>query len=466
MLCKVAFLSAQNAPILSDYFTLIFGKQTYLFCYFSQKVAIFARKCSTIVLQKMPTFKAEVYEHHRRGDGTYNIKIRVTHNRKKRYLATPWYVTREDLTRGFKLKNTRYIDATDELIKRYRTTCNALGETLLSLDVDKVVELIKIRADEVFKLDVIAYTRSHIKQLEDEGNPGNALGYKTMLRSLTRYIGRDSLDIGEITVSFLNGWIKWIAENRRGGSTAFCRSQGVYLAKLSAIYNRAKREYNDEEGGLIRIPHSPFKRVELPKMPPTKKRALSVEQLRTFAKMPYLRWKNAVLAKDVFFLSLFLLGTNAADLFTATKYSRGRLTYNRQKTYRRREDAAEISIKIEDEARSLFEKYRDETGERVFKFYKLFPSGDAFNSALSFGMRKIGQALGYDGLTFYAARHSWATIAVNDAAVDKYTVHSALNHVDAQTKITDVYIKKSWVTIDKANRRVLDLLKLEFPQKI
>ena len=154
-------------------------------------------------------------------------------------------------------------------------------------------------------------------------------------------------------------------------------------------------------------------------MPAAQKRALSVEQLRKFAKMPYLGLKNADLAKDVFFLSFFLLGTNAADLFTATKYKNGRLTYNRQKTRRRREDNAEISIKVEDEARALFDKYRDEDGERVFKFYKMYQTIDAFNSALSFGMRRIGKELGFERLTFYAARHSWATIAVNEAEVDK-----------------------------------------------
>jgi hypothetical protein len=31
----------------------------------------------------MTTFKAEIYAHQKRADGTYNIKIRVTHNRKK-----------------------------------------------------------------------------------------------------------------------------------------------------------------------------------------------------------------------------------------------------------------------------------------------------------------------------------------------------------------------------------------------
>lgn len=52
----------------------------------------------------MATFKAEVYAHQKKADGTYNIKIRVTQNQRKRYLATPWYVTKDDLTRSLKLK--------------------------------------------------------------------------------------------------------------------------------------------------------------------------------------------------------------------------------------------------------------------------------------------------------------------------------------------------------------------------
>jgi hypothetical protein len=45
----------------------------------------------------MATFKAEVYAHQKKKDGTYNIKIRVTHNQQKRYLATPYYVTKDDV---------------------------------------------------------------------------------------------------------------------------------------------------------------------------------------------------------------------------------------------------------------------------------------------------------------------------------------------------------------------------------
>ena len=76
-------------------------------------------------------------------------------------------------------------------------------------------------------------------------------------------------------------------------------------------------------------------------------------------------------------------------------------------------------------------------------------------------MKKIEKLIKVDDLEFYAARHSWATIARNDADVDKYTVHTALNHVSEDMKAIDIYIKKSWDPIDRANRKVLDLVKLE-----
>lgn len=58
-------------------------------------------------------------------------------------------------------------------------------------------------------------------------------------------------------------------------------------------------------------------------------------------------------------------------------------------------------------------------------------------------------------MEFYAARHSWATIAVNKVKIDKYTVHAALNHIDESMKVTDIYIKRDFVAENKANQKVL-----------
>lgn len=65
---------------------------------------------------------------------------------------------------------------------------------------------------------------------------------------------------------------------------------------------------------------------------------------------------------------------------------------------------------------------------------------------------------------FYISRHSWATIALNDAGVDKYTVHTSLNHVDDSMRVTDIYIKKSWDPIDQANRKVINLVNINISE--
>ena len=90
---------------------------------------------------------------------------------------------------------------------------------------------------------------------------------------------------------------------------------------------------------------------------------------------------------------------------------------------------------MEPEIQPLVDKYRDPTGKRVFKFYKLYSSMDTFSAAMNKGLKKIGNRLEIEDLEFYAARHSWATIAVNDAGVDKYTVHQSLNHTDERGRI-------------------------------
>lgn len=410
----------------------------------------------------MATFKAEVYAHQRRSDGTYNIKIRVTQNQRKKYLSTVWYVTKDDLTRSLKLKNQKYIDLTNDLIRKYRGKCDRVGERLKSMTVEEVVDIITRDQNERFELDIVAYALREIGRMEDSGHTGNAYSYKAAIRSLVKFVGREKVMISEITVKFLNDWIAWIGKQP---SVTRGYAQHSYLNRLRAIHNRAKREFNDEDAGVIRIPNSPFSHIDFPRPPETRKRSLSIEQIQAIARLDYLAEKKYGInrfniAKDMFLLSFCLVGMNAIDLYNCTDCKNGRITYNRTKTKNRRMDKAEISIKIEPEIQSLVDKYRDPSGERVFRFYRMYSSIGVLNAIINKGLKKIGKLIGVDDLEFYAARHSWATIAINDAEVDKYTVHTALNHVDESMKITDIYIRKSWDPIDKANRKVLDIVRL------
>jgi integrase len=62
-------------------------------------------------------------------------------------------------------------------------------------------------------------------------------------------------------------------------------------------------------------------------------------------------------------------------------------------------------------------------------------------------------------ITTYYARHSWATIAYNDCKISEDDISLSLGHKDPSKKVTDIYLNKSLKIIDKANRKVLDLMK-------
>lgn len=408
----------------------------------------------------MATFKAEIQAHQPRKDGTYNVKIRVTHNRRKKYLPTQYYIGKGDLTRSGKIKNQIVLDGVERLIREWRERCNAVGEGITHLSVEQVVEIIKRGDEGDWSLDFIAYGRGCADEMGREGRRSRGAAFSTALNRLAQFVGRESLPIQDVTATLLNAFVRHVLATPRKSDARRGRVVAAqsYISTLRAIYNRAKREFNDEEAGFVPIPFDPFRRVELPNIDAPKKRAITADELRAIAALPDEPRSNSMrnLARDMFLLSFGLMGMNAADIYAATDYKEGRIEYERQKTHAQRADNAFISIKVEPEVAAIIEKYRDPSGSHVFDLHSRYYAVMGFNSALSRGMRAIGEALGIEGLQFYAARHTWATLAVNEVGVDKYTVHGCLNHVDPTMAITDVYIKKDWRVNDRANRAVLD----------
>ena len=428
-----------------------------------RSVTIVLHTQTKTTLNKMATFKALVLSHQKRRDGTYNVKIRVTHNRKHKYIPTAIYAGKDDLTKSLKIKNYLILDATDEIIKVYRTRCTQIGAALGECSVEKLCAFLEEGAkQEEWKINFFEYAEKIISKAKAKTTQNN---YRGALMWLERYAGANVL-LSDINKKFLQGLLAFIENNKTnarrsvtGDTIAPC-----VFSKLGAIYRAARKEFNDEELEIIRLPFDPFTKIEIKKPPQPEKRAISAEKMRAVAMIEKgeRTKKNIALARDAFLLSFGLLGANLVDMYnwTADQYKDGRITYKRQKTRGRRADGALISIKVEPELEPLMEKYADPKGEFVFNFARLSSSIEAFHIKIVTAIKEIGRLIGEPNLTFYAARHSWATIALNDAGVDKYTVHEGLNHAGGEMAITDVYIKKDWTRLDKANRAVLDFVQL------
>ena len=386
----------------------------------------------------------------------------MTHHAVIRRISTHLFVTDEDITRGKKIKNISVLEKCEDLIKKCRRKCMDLGYELNGMNADELAEAIKehLKGGDRFRLDFLQYMTD--KAAEMKKSTGDT--YRVTVNSIKRFIKRDTLDVAEINADFLRKYESFLEEepsmrgnNRKEGTgeekSKKGRALSAYLTCIRAMHNRAKLEYNDEDRGVIRIPSSPFSRFSIKPQPQTRKRALSVETIQKIIDLPY-RGGRFDLAKDCFILSFALAGMNSADLYAAEKAKGKVITYQRQKTASRRGDGAEMKIRIEGAISMLTEKYAGK--QKMFNFSEIYVSHVGFGKALDKGIKQIGEELGLEDLTFYAARHSWATVARSSAVgADKYTVHEALNHSDGKMKITDIYIDKDWSVIWKVNRKVL-----------
>lgn len=425
------------------------------------------------------SFKAVVFAHHKKADGTYNVKVRVTHNRVRRQLPTNVWVRKEDLTRGFKVKSQDVLDKLKVLIDEYYSILGTLPvERSSAMSIDELLEYIGNyhERQQRFELDFIAFGRQCVKETLAEGREGSAKGYDTALNALVRFLHTDSLPIEQLTSKLLADFKQFIEKEpvqnfkpkkgkqipQKGG-----RATSLYLGYLRVLHNKAKDKYNDEEAGIIRIPNSPFKKTKVPKQPNTRKRSIKLEQLQAIMQVGDGATKDSrlTLARDIFLLSFGLIGMNSVDLYRCNEYKDGRITYKRSKTKDRREDDAEISINVEPCVKPLVEHYRDKTGKRVFNFYQRYSSHTTFNAAINKGLKLIGGMDGVkeDDLEFYAARHTWATLARNKASIDKETIHEALNHVDDNMRVTDIYIDKDYSQQDAANKKLLEIVQFRSP---
>lgn len=416
----------------------------------------------------MLTIKAEIKKSELKVDGTYNVKIRFTLDRKVKRLSTNLFITSKDLTKSLKFKEDTSIKrAIDGLVLYYREQCFKLQLDQNHYSLDEIIEFLNGEQEKQQTIDFIKFSREWIASTTIKGAPN----YTTAINALVRFVGKEELDINLITLDFLESFKAFLNKEReirtkrlmqQGKRIPSNRSLSLYLISIKKLFNEAKKKYNKKEKNLILIPNSPFMELEIPKQEATRKRAISADIIKKLWKLPYKDMKKGYkstcrynLAKDCFILSFCLMGINSADLYNATEMEGNTIVYNRTKTKDRRLDKAQMKVDIPRLVLPLVEKYKDKTGKRLFNFYQYYADEKGFNKAINYGLKEIGTILEIDDLEYYAARHSWATIALNKVGIDKYIVHAALNHIDDAMKVTDIYIERNFVNENKANAKVV-----------
>ena len=414
----------------------------------------------------MITFKA-IPSRYKRRDGLRAVSIRVTYDGRVRWLPTTIMCAAADLTRGGNIKSPDIIAKCNELTDRLRREAASLSPyDLEGRDVDWVMKTLteRMRAQD-FRLDFFRWADTFLQSKTS----GNRAKYETALNAFARYLGRREIDINEITHAML---VQFADAADSGCKLAYSRKKGIvqtdkprtgkisphYLAHLSHIYDGAKDRYNDEDGGAVVIPRSPFRKLDMtPPKPTTGQRPLDVEVIQAMIDTPLGHPCRAAL--DVFLASLLLMGANAADLWDAPPQKGQKWVYFRTKTRNRRADHSRIECAIMPQLRPILGRLGAGTSASVWLpiFHAMGSTASIAGQTVNRRLRQWADGCGKNPFTLYAARHSFATLA-RRCGVEKATVEDALGHV-GEFKMADIYAERDWSLAEDALRKVAALFR-------
>lgn len=417
----------------------------------------------------MPSLKPIIVPGSRRKDGTFLVYIRVYHAGASRRLPTSLVCTPADLTRSGRIKNADLLAKADELVRRMRGTLADVSPfDLEDRDVDWIVARIRRGMQGDFRLDFFAFADGYLTSK----TATTRRAYTGALGALERYLGIRRLDINDITKSMLQDFADSVeaepkmhydrkthrmvptdkAKVARGASSR-------HLAKLAHIFEAAKARYNDEDSGRIPIPRSPFAGIQKTYPPSNGQRNLGPEVMQRLifcAFRPVCGTFAELRAVRLFVLSFALCGANLADMWEARAGVGAEWRYNRKKTRDRRADRAEMRVQVPAEAVALVDGLQDgPAGWWLPELHQLARTTDTATGKINASLKRWAEREGVEPFTFYAARHTWASLA-RRAGVEKATIDDALGH-RGDFDVTDIYAERAWNLIDEAQRRVLDL---------
>lgn len=397
-------------------------------------------------------------------DGTANLKFSIYYYSKRLYIASGVSLLPSNYSESVIVTNREPNAIAKRLIVRKKLSI--IDNLLYSLELDgklkdyegwQLRDKIKIALgdkeekpkERIKEKTFLDYLKDFTKLKQKEKTKEVYLLTKGKVNEFAPKIKLDEIDY-----NWLLSFDKWMKGKGLGDNT-----RGLHFRNLRAVYNYCRKEKITT--------NYPFDRFKIPKKE-TAKRSLSIKELRLL--LSYEVEEHQKKYRDMFILSFLLVGINPIDLYSLTKENiKGdRIEYYREKTGKL------YSIKLEEEAIALINKYKGEKlllniGEKWN--YKNFIHRQAIElkkigsfERKGLGGKKIFTAL-FPYLSIYWARHTWATLA-SELDIPDDTISQGLGH-SPTNRTTDIYIKRNRSKVDKANRKVIDYLfmKGEFAEK-
>lgn len=281
------------------------------------------------------------------------------------------------------------------------------------------------------KKTVGEYYLTYIENLKHEKRIRYAGMYEISYNSFIKFNKHLDIPFSDIDVAWLKRYEAWGKEQNLSVSTISTR-----LRHLRAVFNLALLEQ------AIKSECYPFHAYKVSKLNrKTAKRALTKDVIR---KVMEYQGKSPMecLAIDIFTFSYLCAGVNFIDMakLKHSNIQENQLIYNREKTKKL------IIVPLQDEARQIIEKYRNDKSPFIFPILSTFHKTEIqvanrlhkVLAKINNHLKEIGNKLNLPlPLTTYVARHSFATV-LKRAGVSTSIISESLGH--SSERVTQIYL--------------------------
>lgn len=384
----------------------------------------------------MTTVEVVCYKYKPLRNGELPLKIRVTKDRKVRYVSLG--VSTKPQHWDFK-KNQPKADCPNReyIEKLIANRISEIKATIVELKAEErdftATSLLQKIDTKSSSLSIAEIFLEHLKFLQGCKRTGYMLSIRQTYNSLLKFNGTLDIPFSEIDVNWLRRYEGWLRKSNKSENTI-----GIRFRNLRMIYNKAI------EKGAVKKELYPFDSYKVSKLhKETIKRAIVKDDIKRVLNYNVNgRDFYTSLAIALFSFSYYMGGINFVDMayLQWSNIIDGRLVYYRKKTSKL------INLPMNPEAMEIISRYNTGLTGYVFpilsfahkteqmKLNRLHKVITKVNKAL----KLIGQELGLPiKLTTYVARHSFATV-LKRAGVSTSIISESLGH--SSEKVTQIYL--------------------------
>jgi integrase len=369
-------------------------------------------------------------------DGTYPLKLRVTHQRKSVLYPTKYSLTEDDLKKatGEKPRGT-YKDLKLEFAA-LENKAIAIIDSLSEFSFETFNKRFSNKSSNLGS--VISTITEHVASLKEKERFGDAGMYDRTGKSLINFYTSDKLRFENITTEFLEKYEKWMISKGRSLTTV-----GMYARCTRRLYRKAIKE------GLVKEQHYPFGKKDDGKytipQPRNIKKALNIADIKKIFECELEPYSSEKYYRDIWLFSYLGNGINIKDicLLKYKHYHGENIIFNRAKTINTNRNSKPIVISLININKNIITEWGNKP---IFSDKYIFPVLDdrltkekqqekirQFTKQVNKYMKRIAQRLDINtNITTYTARHSFATILKRSGVSMEY-ISESLGHTSLET---------------------------------